>query len=157
MSTASGRRTFVVGVVLALGLATAAPGADIRAEVGAIRALDAKWLEAIAAKNLDWIANLYADRARFMAPGAPEARGREAIRAAWQGMLAAPGPSLTFTAKEIHVAGSADLAFEVGTWQLGEADHGKYVVVWAKRGTEWKVVADIFNSDRPVAEPAPTE
>jgi ketosteroid isomerase-like protein len=33
-----------------------------------------------------------------------------------------------------------------GTAQTG---NGKYVVVWRKIGSEWKVAADIFNSDLP--------
>lgn len=145
-------------MVLAL-LVVAAPRAqagDPRAEIDAIRTLNARWLEAVAAKDDAWIAGVYAEDGRFMPPGAPAAQGRDAIRAAWKTMLAAPGPALTFAATEIHLAGSLDHAYEIGTWKVGDADDGKYVLVWKKRGGEWKVVADIFNSNRPAAPAATT-
>jgi ketosteroid isomerase-like protein len=38
------------------------------------------------------------------------------------------------------------------------ADHGKFVEVWKKQADgKWKVVEDIFNSDVPMAAPAPAE
>lgn len=133
--------------MLAVGATTAR--ADPRAEIDAIRQLGTKWVDAIAAKDVEWIANLYDEDGRLMPPGAPAAEGREAIGAAWKGMVSAPGPALTFEPTQIHLAGSLDHAYEIGTWKIGDADDGKYVVVWKKRGTEWKVVADIFNSNRP--------
>lgn len=150
-------RNAVVAVCL-LALAAPVAHADPRVEIEAIRGLGAKWVEAIAAKDLGWITDLYAEDARFMPPGAPTAEGRDAIAAVWKTMLAAPGPTLTFEPNQIHLAGSLDHAYELGTWKTGDADHGKYVLVWKKRGPDWKVVADIFNSDRPsTPAPAPTQ
>jgi ketosteroid isomerase-like protein len=78
----------------------------------------------LAAKDLDWIAALYADNGRIMPPGAPEVEGREAIREAWRAMLAAPGPALTFGPNRIHTAAALDHAYELGTWKTGDADDG---------------------------------
>ncbi|WP_405030146.1 hypothetical protein [Mycoplana sp. BE70] len=45
------------------------------------------------------------------------------------------------------------MAYEIGTYELGYStdkpvdEKGKYVVVWKKAGDDWKVMADIFNSD----------
>ena len=150
-------RRIALHVLLPLALAGLAAAADPGAEIEAIRDLDAKWLEAIAAKDVAWIANLYAADGRLMAPGAPAAEGHEAIAAAWKEMLGAPGPALTFEPAQINLAGSLDHAYEIGTWKIGDVDDGKYVVVWKKHGPQWKVVADIFNSNRPppAAKPAP--
>ena len=143
------RSVVLIMAIAAAGVAHGDPGAEMQA----IRALDAKWVAAVAAKDVAWITNLYAENGRFMPPGAPAAEGREAIKEAWTGMLAAPGPVLTFEPTEIHLAGSMDHAYEIGTWRIGEKDDGKYVVVWKKRGPVWQVVADILNSNRP-APPA---
>jgi uncharacterized protein (TIGR02246 family) len=140
------RRHVVVFLVLLLG--TAAARADPRTEIDAIRALGAKWVEAIKAKEVAWIAERYAEDGRLMAPGMPVAEGREAIRAAWTTMVDAPGPPVTFAPTQIHLAGSLDHAYEIGTWRTGEVDEGSYVLIWKKRGDAWHVMADIFNSTR---------
>jgi ketosteroid isomerase-like protein len=152
-------RTVALAFVASLLVAVSVVHADPRAEIDAIRALDAKWVRAIAAKDVDWITNVYADDGRLMAPGAPAAEGHDAIGAAWKARLAAPGPALTFEPRQIHLAGTFDHAYEIGTWKLGDLDDGKYVLVWKKHGPEWKVVADIYNSNHPApataAPPAP--
>ena len=50
------------------------------------------------------------------------------------------------------------MALDRGTYSLtiapdgtAQTDTGKYVVVWRKIGREWKVAADIFNSDLPAS------
>ena len=53
------------------------------------------------------------------------------------------------------------MAYEIGTYTMGldapggrVEDEGKYVVVWTRVGGDWKVAADIFNSNRPAPAPA---
>jgi ketosteroid isomerase-like protein len=66
-----------------------------------------------------------------------------------------PGYSLTFSPTKICVAESADMAWEVGTFELklndaggvSKSKPGKYVVTWKKVAGEWKVAADIFNTN----------
>ena len=111
---------FLIGLLASgLGFAGPARATDIRAEVEAILALDKAWVEAIADKNVAWIANLYGgDKARFMPPGSPAAIGREAIGEAWTGLMATPGFRLTFSPESIHVAGSGDHAHDIGSYEL---------------------------------------
>ena len=68
-----------------------------------------------------------------------------------------PGYSLRFGPTKIEVAQSADLAYEIGTFDLTVADQngksaasrGEYVVAWKKEANgEWKAAADIFNTDQ---------
>src|SRR2546425_12316675 len=64
--------------------------ADVATEERVIRDLDKKWVQAVAAKDTTAIANTYAEDANFLAPGAPRASGRAAVRQAWVGLLKAP-------------------------------------------------------------------
>lgn len=87
---------------------------------------------------------------------APMATGTAAIRQVWSALMSKPGFSLSFAPTTIVIAGSGDIAWEVGTFRLKLKDDqgnpetipGKYVVTWKKLGRTWKVVADIFNTDK---------
>lgn len=138
-------------------LTAGASAADPAAEEQAIRAVNERWVAAVAAGDTATIGGVYAADGRFMSPNAPMATGRAAIVQGWAAMMAAPGVALTFSPTEIRVAPGGDMAWDVGTYQYrsGEgaaavADTGKYLVVWEKRGGQWQVVADMFNSDLPM-------
>ena len=117
----------------------------------AIRAIDADWVKAAAAKDAQRIGSYYADGASLLAPGAPLAAGKDAIQKAWAGMLATPGFSLTFTPTKIEVSRAGDLAYEIGDYQMTTNDKkgkpqvvkAKYVTVWGKQPDgSWKALAD---------------
>ena len=70
-------------------------------------------------------------------------------------VLADPGAA-SLTPEDVYALGSGDLAYDVGTYTLSfdgpdgkVTDTGKYVTVWTKVDGEWKVAADIGNSDLP--------
>jgi uncharacterized protein (TIGR02246 family) len=138
------------------------PPADTRAaDETAIRELDAQWSKAAMARDLDGTVSYYSDDASLLAPNAPIASDKQAIRAAWASLLV-PGASVSWQANKVEVARSSDLAYIVGVYQLTlndsedkpVMDHGKFVEVWKKQADgKWKVVADIFNSDLPPAAP----
>ena len=128
---------------------------DRSAEEQAIRDLDKKWVGAIARGDVAAVADLYAADGAFMAPNAPAANGRKAIEAAWKGLMGLPALALEFGPTRIDIAASGDLATDIGTYTLGfdgksgrVTDDGKYVVVWRKVDGRWRILADIFNSDR---------
>jgi uncharacterized protein (TIGR02246 family) len=137
---------------------TAAAG-DTKIEQ-ALRDLDAKWSAAAGAKDIDKTVSYYSEDAVVMPPNAPSAKTRETIRSAWKEMLTTPGAAINWKTTKVEVAKSGDLACVSGTYEVmindpsakPANDHGKYVEVWKKQadGT-WKVVADIWNSDLPVA------
>jgi uncharacterized protein (TIGR02246 family) len=119
-----------------------------------IREISRQWLAAAANKDVKSLGEFYAQDGRFMAPNAPAAEGREAARAAWQIFLQLPSLALTFEPTTVRVAQSGDIAFGIGTYELsfeGEQgrvqDRGKYVDLWEKIDGDWKLKADIFNSD----------
>ena len=125
-----------------------------------LRDLDAKWSAAAGAKDIDKTVSYYSEDAVVMPPNAPSAKTRETIRSAWKEMLTTPGAAIRWKATKVEVAKSGDLAYVSGTYEetMTDAtgkpvnDHGKYVEIFKKQadGT-WKVVADIWNSDLPVA------
>jgi ketosteroid isomerase-like protein len=162
------RTTLVLWGCLALVLFAAGCGEqkppDTRvADEKAIRDADAQWSKTAAARDIDGTVSYYSDDASLLAPNAPVASDKQSIRAAWAGLLT-PDTSLSWQATKVEVARSGDLAYLIGTYQLTSkdahgkpvSDNGKFVEVWKKQPDgKWKVVADIFNSDLPVAQPRP--
>lgn len=123
----------------------------------AIRETAASWSEAAGAKNLDKCVSFYTDDASVLPFNAPIATGEDQIRKVWAQLMSNPGYSLHFGPTKVEVAQSADLAYEIGTFDLTLADQtgksaairGKYVVAWRKQANgEWKAAADIFNTDQ---------
>jgi uncharacterized protein (TIGR02246 family) len=122
-----------------------------------VRAASARWLDVVGTRDVARVAEFYATDGTFLAPNAPLARGRDAVRAVWSQLLAAPNLALRWAPLSIEVARAGDMACEIGTYELamdGPAgridDDGKYVVVWRKTNGGWEVAADIFNSSRPL-------
>ena len=130
------------------------PAADVTAEQR-IRDVNTRWLELIRTGNAEGVAELYVENGALMPPNAPIAVGRSAIAEGWRSMMATPGFGLTFEPTEIVVSAAGDMAYDRGTYRFTAtppsgaiSDIGKYLVVWQKVGGEWKVAADIFNSDK---------
>ena len=131
---------------------------DTRADERAIRGHVDRWLQLVEARDAAGIAELYAEDGAVMPPNAPIGRGRTAIQQTWASMMRTPGFSLRFVPEQIVVSSSGDMALDRGTYSLTiapngttQSDTGKYVVVWRKIGREWRVAADIFNSDLPAS------
>ena len=142
-----------------------APEDTRAADETAIRELDAQWAKTAGAHDLDGTVSYYSDDASMLAPNAPIATGKEAIRAAWASLLV-PDASVSWQVSKDEVARSSDLAYLMGAYQLtmkdpqGKpvTDHGKFVEVWKKQADgKWKTVADIFNSDLPLPAPPKTK
>ena len=120
----------------------------------AIRTTNDRWLALIRDHDAAAVSKLYASDGAMMAPGAPIAQGQPALEKAWGGMMQMPGFGLTFKADKIVVAKGGDMALDQGTYLLSltgpnglTKDIGKYVVVWRNIDGQWKVAADIFNTD----------
>jgi uncharacterized protein (TIGR02246 family) len=146
----------VLTMMLAVAGGPAAMGADLKAEEQRIRDLDVEWVAAVAAKDAAASAAFYAADGRIMPPGAPAAEGPAAVGAVWSGFFQLKDFALTFEPTLIAVAQNGDMAYDIGTYALtftGDQgpvqDRGKYVVVWKNVDGDWKVAADIFNSDGP--------
>jgi ketosteroid isomerase-like protein len=150
---------FACLIVLVLVAARAPQGkAERSADADAIRKLDAEWSKTAGTLDVDKTVAYYSDDATVLPPNEKVAIGKTAIRALWAGLLA-PGTSISWEVTKLEVAKSGDLAYLTGTYKLSMKgpdgkpidDVGKMVEVWKKQPNEqWKVVADIFNSDLPM-------
>jgi uncharacterized protein (TIGR02246 family) len=151
-------------VLLASSCGEKTPPDTRAADESAIRALDAQWSKAAAARDVDGSVSYYSDDASLLGPNAPIASDKAGIRAAWASLLGAD-TSLSWQASKVEVSRSGDLAYVQGVYQMtskdargkATADNGKFVEVWKKQADgKWKTVADIFNSDLPIVQkPAP--
>jgi len=153
-------RCFVVFCATAL-LATAAT--VLAADSAAVKALkedEPQWNKDFAVRDVEKLVAHYTDDAVLMGPGSAAATGKEAIRAALQGMVSDPALSLKFAASRVDVSKSGDMAYAQGAYTLPMtdaaskkvvSDKGSYVTVYKKVGGSWKAVQDIASSENPPA------
>jgi uncharacterized protein (TIGR02246 family) len=138
-----------IALVIAFGIGLIAPALAQKAE---IEAVNAKWIEFFNKGDFSAVASLYTEDATAFPPGSAMVKGRAAIAAMWKGM-AEQVSDPKVTTLDVKALGSS-AAREVGTFSLktrGPAPQevtGKYVVVWEKVGTEWKLAADIWNEGK---------
>lgn len=153
-------------VLALLALSAAAALAQTKGEAEKnIRAADAAWLKAYAAKDVDKAVTSLDDEGSMLPPNAPIAAGKDAVRKAIAAAFAIPGYTLVWHIAKLDVAGSGDLGFTSGPYEFtykdasGKTifDKGKSLTIWKKQPNgSWKVLYDMFNSDLPcVANPPP--
>lgn len=131
------------------------PGVDLGAEAQAIRDLDARLSRAAQNRDAEAFGAFFAENAVQLPPGSPPLRGRTAIQESAAGLLGA-GADLRFETLEVKVSTFGDMAFSRGMFYLTLEtpggpirDEGSYLEVWEKVAGEWKITADIYNSDLP--------
>lgn len=116
-----------------------------------IRAIDVAWAKAAGSKDADQTTSFYAENGTLLAPGAPIASGKDAIRKTWAGLMGSPGFALQFAPTKIEISKSGDSAYEIGDYQLTvngkngkpQTVKAKYVVVWGKQADgSWKALVD---------------
>ena len=151
------------GLMLVAGCNTAPAPGDTKAAEDAVRAADAAWSKAAIAMDVAAVGSYYADDAVVLPPNMPIVIGKDAAQKAWAAILV-PGNSTSWTASTVVSAASGDIVYDQGTYTAsmkgpdGKAvpDTGKYLCVWKKQADgSWKAVEDTWNSDLPVAAPAP--
>src|SRR3954454_8726914 len=115
----------------------------------AIRRMEREFVEAANAGDINGMMAIYGADSLLMPPNAPQFSGRGDIQKFWSGLLAAKPKVALHPAQVLE---SCDMATEIGTYDLTigpRKDDGKYVVTWRRTNGEWRVVADIFNSNNP--------
>ena len=130
----------------------------------AVRDQDAQWSKAAESRSVEKLLSFYADDAVVLPAHAAIATTKDSIRNIFQKLLSIPGVALSWKATKVTVAGSGDLAYSTGAYQMSapddsgkpSVDRGKYVAVWKKQADgNWKVAVDIWNTDLPL--PAPSD
>jgi len=135
------------------------------ADIKAVKATEAAWVNDIATKDADKYASYYSDDASLLMPNTPIITGRANIEAALKPMLADPNFALTFQSTLAEASKGGDFVYTVGTYSMTMSDpkdkapvtdKGKYLTVFEKQpGGNWKAVADIVNSDMPARSERP--
>lgn len=117
-----------------------------------IAAGSATWQEALNAGDVDALAAVYTDDAHILPPNAAPARGHGAVREIFGGMIEA---GLGGTLTTLEVAAAVDIGHHVGAYEITAGDQvvdrGKFTEIWRQQDGEWKIAADIWNSDLPAA------
>ncbi|MES2126544.1 MAG: SgcJ/EcaC family oxidoreductase [Pseudomonadota bacterium] len=147
--------------VLALLAGTSAVARDNAADVAAIQAVDQAWLKAFNGNEPETLANLYAENAVLLPPGAPGVHGRAAIKAFFTkeaGGAAKDGVVFGLGAKPDGGA-HGDLGWASGTYTIKDKagkvlETGKYLSVSKKKDGKWQYVRDTWNSDGAPPPPA---
>jgi ketosteroid isomerase-like protein len=122
-----------------------------KSEAQKIIKLEKMWSDKFSEGDLKWIVSLHATNAIQLPPGGEMIQGKEALKAAWEGMINTEGLEISWESIEAHVSESGDMAYDFGTVMIKNPDGSKvaskYLVVWTKENGEWKVIADMFNSN----------
>lgn len=154
-------------VLLATGLITVAACAskapDTTADEAALKADPVAWAEAYNAGNADGVANLYAEDGILLAPGAPAAVGRGAIREFIKSDIEkSKAEGLAFKIGDMTGVGvSGDLGWLSGTFSVTDSagaavDAVKFLSVYRRTNGKWQLIRDTWNSDTaPAAAAAP--
>ncbi|MGI8618055.1 MAG: DUF4440 domain-containing protein [Gemmatimonadaceae bacterium] len=131
-------------------------------EEAAIRARSAEMNRAVTARNVDAIVAFHSPSAVVMMPNASAMTGADAIRQGWRGMLAMPNLSLNWQPTRVTVAGSGDVATEVGSYTMSFDtpqgrinDAGNYTTVWHNIAGSWVIASDMVTSSQPLPPPPP--
>ena len=147
----------------AIGCAQTPPAADTAADRAKLQADALIWFEHYARADADGMANLYAEDALLMPPGASAVTGRPAIKT-FLGGDAANSKAAGISLKNASVTGAGidgDSGWISGTYTVVDAsgatiDSGSYLSVHRRTNGAWLYIRDIWNSDRPPVAPAPT-
>ena len=140
-------RTIALAIALVVGLIL--PAFAQKAE---IEAMNAKWIDFFNKGDFAGIASLYADDATAFPPDSGMIKGRAAIAAMWKSMAEQVGDPKLTTLDVKPLGPSA--AREIGTFSFmtkganPKEVTGKFVVVWEKIGSDWKLATDIWNEGK---------
>jgi ketosteroid isomerase-like protein len=124
----------------------------------AVKAADASFQQAVAAKDLNKIMSHYAENAVLMPAAKPLLTGKAAITNEWKELLAIPAFQNSSKLAQAEVSGSNDLAVTRGSYETrltGEdgklvTEPGKWLSVWRKQSDgAWRVVIETYNTDIP--------
>jgi uncharacterized protein (TIGR02246 family) len=140
-------------IVIATSLALGQQSTSARK---AIETNNRRFVEAFNKGDAAAVADMYAAEAKLLPPNSQMIEGRQNIQAFWQVPITAGAKLQALDTVQVDVRG--DMAYELGKYTFtvpqanGQAvtDQGKYLVVWKRQGSSWKLLLDIWNTSTPV-------
>ena len=140
---------WMVIALVSMVLVAALPASAADEVRSAIEAANKKWEAAASRSDGPGVAALYTANGQLLPAQSDFVTGTRDIGQFWQTVFDSgiKGASLVTVEVESH----GDTAYEVGKFELRGADgkvldHGKYVVIWKKEGTSWKLHRDIWTT-----------
>jgi len=106
--------------------------------------------------DLEGMLEYYADNSISLPSYQPMLRGHDAMRESHKKQHEQGGMKVTaFELTATDVITEGNMAIEIGTYTISMTmpemgamdDHGKYMNVWEKQGGDWKLRADMWNTD----------
>jgi len=148
-------RRVMMTALVALMLVTAAcggsKGEDFTAtDSAAIRQLDADFVTAFNAKDMDKVLSLYVENSVFMPPNKPLLRGKDPLKSFYTDLFGQGATDLKMD--PVDVAGHGPIAYQSGTYSLTSGathDRGKFLFVIRKMGEKWLFQHSMWSSDLP--------
>ncbi|MBW2241518.1 MAG: DUF4440 domain-containing protein [Deltaproteobacteria bacterium] len=141
-------RQLVIGFasIALLGASPALAADDVRSE---IEAANEMFEAAVSRSDGPGVAALYTDNAQLLPAQSDFVTGTEAIGEFWQAVFDSGLKGVSLVTLEVEDHG--DTAYEVGKLELRDGggkvlDRAKYVVIWKKEGTSWKLHRDIWTT-----------
>jgi uncharacterized protein (TIGR02246 family) len=157
----------ILAITAAIAISACAPPAsvavDTSAEEATLKGVTSMWFDAYNAGDVETMVALYADDAVLMPAHAAVARGRDAIRSYLKSELAAAKAAGIQLVQGNGTAGvTADMGWESGSYSVVDAaskalDTGSYLSVARKVDGRWRLIRDIYNSDRPLPAVTPRQ
>lgn len=117
-----------------------------------IQAISDKFMAAFKKGDAHGITDLFAKDAVLLPNRAPRLEGQQAIGAHWKASLEQLS-TIKLTTTDVIPLGS-DTVARIGTWEVTTKDEqpmtfsGKDLVLYRKEEGDWKIVADIWNTDK---------
>ena len=117
-----------------------------------IQKLDEKWAEAFNKGDAAAVAAMYTEDAYVLPPGAEMVKGRSAIESLWRQNMQQIA-DIKCTAIDVKPL-SRNAAREIGNCSFKTKAQPpqdgvlKYAVVWEKEGGRWKLLQDIWNTNK---------
>jgi len=129
----------------------AALTAPVFAQKAEIESVNAKWMELFDKGDFSGVGSLYMEDATAFPPGSSMVKGSAAIGAMWKKMVEQVSDPKVTTLDVKRLGPSS--AREIGTFSLKTEPTpkeivGKYLVVWQKVGSQWRLSADIWNEGK---------
>jgi len=131
-------------------LAACAEGPQVEADLAGLRDMGDALQVQLNIRDTAAIAAIYATNGSIMPPNTDMVTGRDALEAFWVEFLAS-GNIVNVKANQVQASGN--IGYRVGTYTIASphnelVDRGKYVEVWHHMDEGWRLMYDIFNSDR---------
>ncbi len=125
-------------------------GAQIETDLAGLRDMGDSLQVQLNIRDTAAIAAIYAPDGSIMPPNVETVTGREALEAFWVEFLST-GNIININANQVRANGN--IGYRIGAYTIASPhneliDKGKYVEVWHHMDDGWRLMYDIFNSDR---------